>query len=55
MIGEFWWWTRREISRNHRLTFSLSDSTKTAWTEQSERIVNKKNFMASSHGQGSTA
>ena len=28
--GEFWWWTRSEISKNHRLSCSPSASTKTA-------------------------
>ena len=28
--GEFWWWTRSEISKNHRLSCSPSASTRTA-------------------------
>ena len=29
--GGFWWWTRSEISKNHRLSCSPSASTRTAW------------------------
>ena len=29
--GEFWWWTRGEISKNHRLSCSPSASTTTAF------------------------
>ena len=29
MSGEFWWWTRREISKNHRLSCFPNASTRT--------------------------
>ena len=30
LSGEFWWWTRSEISKNHRVSCSPSASTRTA-------------------------
>ena len=30
VLGEFWWWTRSEISKNHRLSCSPSANTRTA-------------------------
>ena len=48
MSREFWWWTRGEISKNHRLSCSSSTSTRTAClfalkfcTEVQETLLHK--------------